>query len=154
MNEETLKAKPYKFRELTAEDIVPMTTILQKINIEEFQRCINEKTIEKIVGIFTSKKGESDKFAEGEEGAEGTEGEKTFEEKMTVAGISLFPSLLSVAQVIVTNVPKCEKEIFRFLSNVSGMSVDEIKKMKMGAFFRMVLDFIKFVKDEGFADFF
>lgn len=151
MNEETLKEKPYKFRELTAEDIVPMTTILQKINIEEFQKCFNEKTIEKIVNIFTAKVADGEKAAEGEEGAEV---EKTAENKMAVAGISLFPSLLSVAQVIVTNVPKCEKDIFRFLSSVSGLSVDEIRKMKMGAFFRMVLDFVKFVKEEGFDDFF
>lgn len=152
MNEETLKVKPYKFRELTADDIVPMTTILQKINIEEFQRCFNEQMIEKIVNIFVSNTGESEKAAEGEEGAN-VAGVKA-NEKMTIAGISLFPSLLSVAQVIVTNVPKCEKEIFRFLASVSGISVEEIRKMKMGAFFRMVLDFVKFVKEEGFSDFF
>lgn len=133
--------KPYKFRDLTAEDIAPMAAILQRINIEEFKKCFNGEMIEKAVNVFASKSKE-----EKEENAQ--------DNTMAAAGIALFPSLLSIAQVIVTNVPKCEKEVFKFLSSVSGLSVDEIRKMKLGAFMRLVVDFVKFVKEEGFSDFF
>ena len=142
LNEKTTE-RPYKFRDLTAEDIAPMAAILQKINIEEFKSCFSEEMIKKAIDIFTVKAGTDEK-----------EEEKTQENKMAAAGIALFPSLLSVAQVIVTNVPKCEKETFRFLASVSGISVEEIKKMKLGAFMRLVVDFVNFVKEEGFTDFF
>lgn len=133
--------KNYKFRDLTAEDIAPMAAILQKINIEEFKKCFNEEMIEKTVNVFVTKSKEEKE-------------ENTQDNTMTAAGIALFPSLLSVAQVIVTNVPKCEKDVFKFLSSVSGISVEEIRKMKLGAFLRLVVEFVKFVKEEGFSDFF
>lgn len=144
MSETTEKTmeRPYKFRDLTAEDIAPMAAILQEINIEEFKKCFSEEMVEKIINIFVAKAGIDEKE------------EKAQDNTMAAAGIALFPSLLSVAQVIVTNVPKCEKELFKFLASVSGLSVYEIKKMKLGAFMRLVVDFVKFVKEEGFADFF
>lgn len=137
--------RPYKFRDLTAEDIAPMAAILQKINIEEFNKCVTDEMAKKIVNIFMlNVEIETKKEA----------GENADENALTAAGIDLVPSLFSVAQVVVTNVPKCEKEAFKFLASVSGLSVDEIKKMKLGAFLRLVVDFVKFVKEEGFSDFF
>ena len=137
--------KPYKFRDLTAEDIAPMAAILQKINIEEFKKCFSEEMVEKAINIFVAK-ADQDENKEKDENAQ--------DNTMAAAGIALFPSLLSVAQVIVTNLPKCEKDIFKFLSSVSGISTEEIRKMKLGAFLRFVMDFLKFVKEEGFSDFF
>lgn len=137
--------KPYKFRDLTAEDIAPMAAILQKINIEELKKCFTEEMTEKIVNIFVGKAKDENKEEKNENAQDN---------KIAAAGIALFPSLLSVAQVIVTNVPKCEKEAFKFLSSVSNLSVEEIRKMKLGAFLRLVVDFVKFVKEEGFSDFF
>ena len=141
--EKTNKYK-YKFRDFTAEDSMLVLAILEKINMEEFKDCLTEEVLNKIISLFID-----NTKAE----AEGMSVEET-EKLMASSGISIFPSLLGIAQVVVKNVRKCDRELFALLSSVSGIPVDEIKKMKFGAFLRLVVDFVKFVKEEGFSDFF
>lgn len=141
--EKTKKYK-YKFRDFTAEDSMPVLAILEKINMEEFKDCLTEEVLNKIISLFTDK-------AKAE--AEGMSVEET-ENLMASSGIAIFPLLLGIAQVIVKNVRKCDKELFALLSKASEIPVEDIKKMKFGAFLRLVVDFVKFVKEEGFSDFF
>ena len=65
----------------------------------------------------------------------------------TMVGISV---MLEIANVIIGNLPKCETEIYQLLSNVSNLSVEEVKGLGFATFAEMVLDFVK--KDE-FRDF-
>jgi hypothetical protein len=44
--------------------------------------------------------------------------------------------------VIFNNLPKCEKEIYQLLAQVSGMSEDEVKKDGI-LFTEMLFDFVK-----------
>lgn len=48
-----------------------------------------------------------------------------------------------LANVICERIPACESEIFALLSNVSGMPVEEIESLEFGAFFEMIIEFIK-----------
>ena len=57
---------------------------------------------------------------------------------------------LEAADVILGNLPKCEKEIYQLLSQTSNLSVAQVKKLNLAQFTEMVIDFIK--KDE-FKDF-
>jgi hypothetical protein len=61
-----------------------------------------------------------------------------------------FSVVLEIANVIFGNLPKCETDIYQILSQTSGISIEEIKKMDMVLFTEMVIDFIK---KEEFRDF-
>lgn len=58
--------------------------------------------------------------------------------------------MLEVANVIFSNLPKCENDIYQLLSQTSNLNVKEIKALSFVDFTKMVLDFVK--KDE-FKDF-
>lgn len=130
------RKKPYNLRQLCAEDVFPMLNLLKKIGIKEFKECFNKETLENIVEMFVS-------------GAK-TEN-KTENNTIAAVGISLLPSVLEIADVLIGNLAKCENEFYKFLDNVSDLSVEEIKKLNMADFFEMIVDVIK--KDE-FKDFF
>ena len=58
---------------------------------------------------------------------------------------------LELASVILTNLPKCEADIYQMLSQTSNLSVDDIKAPGNAVMFlEMVIDFIK---KEEFRDF-
>ena len=129
----TERVKPYKFRELCAEDIFPMLNIIKKIGIKEFKQCFSKEAIENIVGML----------------ATGTKTAKD-DSSMAAIGISILPSVLDVADIFVGNIARCEDELYKFLENISDLSIDQIKKLKMADFFEMIVDVLK---KEEFKDF-
>ena len=132
----TEREKPYKLRALCAEDVFPMLNILKKIGIKEFKECFSKETLEGIVEMFMN----------------GAKAENEDSESTLVAvGISILPSVLDIADVFIGNLSKCEAEIYKFLENVSDLSIAEIKKLNMADFFGMIVDVIK---KEEFKDFF
>ena len=141
-----VREKPYQLRELCAEDMFPMLTIIRKIGIKEFKACFSEETIEKIVEIFMNgAKAKNDaKMAD-------SEVEKSQDNTLVIAGISLLPSVLDLADVLLINIPKCEHDFYKFLANISNLKVDEIKKLKPADFMGMIIDVIQ---KEEFKDFF
>ena len=130
------REKPYKLRDLCAEDVFPMLTIIKKIGIKEFKECFSKETLESIVEMFM----------------DGAKAENKNENDTLVAvGISILPSVLDVADVLIGNIAKCENEFYKFLENISNLSIDQIKKLKMADFFEMIVDVLK---KEEFKDFF
>lgn len=121
--------KPYKFRKLGAPDMFLMSRIISKIGINEFMACLEGDSLKKLVKAFTSQEeNENDLYIMG-----------------AVAGS------LEVANVILKNLHKCEKEIYQILSQTSNLTVEEITAEGNAVmFFEMVIDFLK--KDE-FSDF-
>jgi len=119
--------KPYVFRTLEATDVFLMFKILGKIGLNEFAESFGKESVQKMLVNVTT------------EGAVGNLARN--------AGIGI---TLEIANVILGNLPRCEQEIFRMLSNTSNLSVAEVKKLDMPTFTAMVIDFIK--KDE-FKDF-
>lgn len=116
--------KVYTFRTLNATDTFLMFKILSKIGINEFAESFGKESIQKMVGALT---GEGD-FAR-------------------TAGIAV---TLEIANVILGNIPKCEREIYQMLSNTSNLTVEQVMALDFPTFTAMVIDFIK--KDE-FKDF-
>lgn len=137
------RVRPYQLRELCADDIFPMFTILRKIGIREFKDCFSKETIENLVEVFMNGAKAKDK-AEGE-------GESTQDNTLVVAGISIMPSVLDIVDVLLANIPKCENDLYKFLANISNLKVEEIKKLRMADFVGMIVDVIK---KEEFKDFF
>ena len=121
--------KPYKFRKLCAPDMFLMFTIISRIGINEFMACLEGDSLKKLVKAFTSNDDAvDDLYIMG-----------------AVAGS------LEIANVILRNLHKCEKEIYKLLEQTSNLTVEEIKAEGNAVMFlEMVIDFLK--KDE-FPDF-
>lgn len=122
MNEE----KAYTLREMTAEDVFPMFKIISGIGLKEFKGCFEADSVKAAV------KG-------------GADGEKP---NATEVGFTI---VLSIADVVFANLPKCKNDIYKLLSGLSGMSTKEIAALPVAVFMNMVVDTIK---KEEFADFF
>lgn len=125
LNQEEVKT--YQFRQLNATDVFVMSKIISKIGVNEFTGCLEHGAVKNMLASVT-------------------DGEKA-NETASVVGISV---MLEVANVIFSNLPKCEGDIYQLLSQTSNLSVKEIKTLSFVDFTKMVLDFIK--KDE-FKDF-
>lgn len=119
--------KVYTFRKLEAPDVFPMFKILGKIGINEFAESFGKESVQKMLNTVTDKDGLS-KFT-------------------TMVGISV---VAEMANVIISNLPKCEADIYNLLANTSNLTVTQVKKLDFATFIEMVIDFIK--KDE-FVDF-
>lgn len=128
---ETIANKPYTFRPLEAGDTFLMCTIIKKIGIKEFKACFEDGGIQALLMQNAQKEGEQN-------------GDKP---DLVNVGITVFVEL---ADVVIGNLPKCEKEIFALLSNVSNLTEEEVRKLGFADFFGMIIDFIK---KEEFKDF-
>ena len=128
-NEATLDIieKPYTFRRLSSADVFPMFQIISKIGINEFTACFEKDEIKGLI--------------------ESLSGVEEAKESASIVGISV---VLEMVNVVFGNLPKCENDIYKLLSQTSNLSVNEIKKMDMVLFTEMVVDF---VKKEEFKDF-
>lgn len=123
MNEAIEIMKPYTFRKLESTDTFLMFKIIGKIGIKDFISTFNK---DDMTDLFKGAK---------DDGA------------FAKLGISV---VLELANLIVTNIPNCETEIYQLLSNTSNLSVDEVKKLDFATFMEMIVDFIK---KEEFKDF-
>ena len=126
-------AKPYVFRTLSTVDVFPMFKIISAIGINEFMMCLESDSLKAVVNMLTSE--------------EESVGEDDVDNIIAMGAIAGF---LEIANVILGNIGKCEKDIYQLLSQTSNLTIDQIKGLDMVIFFEMVIDFIK--KDE-FKDF-
>lgn len=118
-----MSEKAYTFRKLEAPDVFPMFRILGKIGINEFAECIGKESIQKLFG---------------------KNGVTNFAQSVGLA------VTLELVNVVVSNLPKCEQEIFQLLSSTSDLTVDEVRALDFPTFTSMVIDFFK---KEEFRDF-
>ena len=112
-------AKPYTFRKLSAEDMFLMFTIIKKIGVKEFKNLFEGEAFETMVATFKNSGGD--------------------EKALTAIGVSIG---FDAVDLILGNLPKCEKEIYALLAQVSGMTEAEVKA-DMILFTEMVIDFVK-----------
>lgn len=115
-------AKPYTFRKLSSEDMFLMFKIIKKIGIKEFKDLFAGDNLEKMVGAVKTSDGN--------------------DKALTAIGVTIG---FDVLDVILGNLPNCEKEIYKLLAQVSGMDEADIKA-DMILFTEMIVDFVK--KDE------
>ena len=115
--EEVETVKPYTFRKLSSEDMFLMFKIISKIGIRELKNCLNGDDVAK---LMESVKTGSDKA-------------------ITAIGVAV---VVDAVDIILGNLHKCEREIYQLLSQVSGMSEDDIKADAL-LFTEMVINFVK-----------
>lgn len=124
-----MSEKKFELRELKSADLFPMFGILSKIGFKELKDSLSVDTIKTMVDSVNGKAEDSDT-------------------QTTILGFGI---IMEVVEVIMKNLPKCEKEIYSFLAGVSGMTAKEIADLDMVTFTEMVIAVIQ--KDE-FKDFF
>ena len=126
--------KKYHFRLLGAPDVFLMLKIVKCIGIKEFVGALQGDSLKEMVSTLTDK------------GAADPDDLDSTYMMGALAGI------IEIADVIIGNLPKCEKEIYQLLAQTSDLTVDEIKAEGNAVMFlEMIIDFLK--KDE-FPDFF
>ena len=110
-----------------ATDVFTMATLLSKIGLGKVSDAFGRDTIMEILAKNKGKKGDD------------------------VAAITGMQVALQIADVVLANIEKCETEIFKLLSNVSGMTIDEIKDLDAEVFAELIVAVIKMPQ---FKDFF
>lgn len=131
--ETSTAAKPYTFRQLGGEDMFLMFRIIGKIGVKEFNACFENDGIRQLIAGMAEEKA--------------TEGE---DEKSAPSAVTYIAVILEIADVIFKNLPKCEDEVFKLLSQTSNLTIEQVKVLSLAQFTEMVVDFIK---KEEFKDF-
>lgn len=117
--------KPYTLKKLSAGNIFTFSTILNRIGFKEIKSCFESVDLEALL----SDKESNDKMIE-------------------KIGLSI---MFDIAGIVVSNLDKCKDSIYQLLSDLSGMSKEEIDTLDMNIFINMIFDV--FNKEE-FKDFF
>ena len=120
----------YELRKLAAPDIFSMSSILSKIGVGEIKKCFSSDEVKKLVG--------KDKT---------TGKDKNEKSDTTAIGIAI---ALEIGNVILSNLPKCENEIYAFLANLANVTIEDIRKLSMGEFLEMI---VAVIQKEEFKDF-
>jgi len=116
----------YELRKLTSKDIFPMVKLISKFGINEFKKCFDPANVKGLL----NEKGEIN-------------GEITDYVGMSIA--------FDIAAIVMSNLGKCEDEIYDFLSSLSNLKRKQIEELSPAEFAQMIIDIIQ--KDE-FKDFF
>lgn len=115
--------KKYTLRDLTAADVFPMFKVVSSIGVKEFKNAFEADDVKAMTGT---------------------------KNKPSAASVGITIAV-NIADVVFSNLPRCEDDIYRFLSGLSGMSTKEIAALPMDVFMDMVVDTIK---KEEFKNFF
>lgn len=123
---ETVVVKPYKLRKLKASELFPMLNIFKKIGLKNFTGLLQNEDIRNL--IVKLKNGRAGEIAEDE-----------------LVGVGSI--VFEMAQIILDGAVNCENELFTIISNVSNLTVDEVKELDIDVLFEMIVDLIKENKD-------
>lgn len=115
--------KKYELRSPKADDMFLMFRILSKVGVKNLKNCFSTGD------VMAAIRGEGKKDSE-------------------AVGLSV---ALEIASVLMEHMDDAKKDIFTFLSNLSGMKASEIAALEMADFAQMVIEVIQM---EGFRDFF
>lgn len=124
-----MSEKKFELRELKSADLFPMFGILSEIGFKDLKDSLSVDTIKTMIDSVNGKAEDNDT-------------------QTTILGFGI---IMEVVEVIMKNLPKCEKEIYSFLAGVSGMTAKDIADLDMVTFTEMLIAVIQ--KDE-FKDFF
>ena len=117
----------YEMRNLQATDIFSIVKILNGIGLKNIKEAINIKEINKIRQGMT---------------------EDNASAITSQVGVNV---VMSIATVILENLPKVENDLYNFIGSVIDMKAKDVAKMDMGDFMDVL---IAIIQKEEFKDFF
>ncbi|MCI7428529.1 MAG: hypothetical protein MSS83_05430 [Methanobrevibacter sp.] len=114
-----------ELRKLQTSDIFPMSKIISKIGIKQIKNCFNTPEITKMIKNTDSK-----------------------EDIVSQVGAMI---TLDIAGIILENLDKVDKDVYKFLSGLSGLSEEQISTQEPSVTAEMIIDL---VKQKEFMNFF
>jgi hypothetical protein len=114
---------------LNADDLFDVIKIVNKIGVKEVKNCFNAAEVKTAIANASADENSNNDLA-------------------AAVGLSV---IMEVASLVVSKLPDCKTDLYRLLSNLSGIDKKEIAAMNAGLFFAMVVDVIK---HPSFGDFF
>lgn len=111
----------YVKRKLGIGDLMPVIRIIGKIGISDFKKCFAGDTLKNLI----------QKGAEEQENSVDEKKEENADNLVEQVG---FDVVLNIIDVLLLNVPKCEKELYSFLASMCGVSVEEFLTFPPSAF--------------------
>ena len=117
----------YEMRNLQATDIFSIVKILNGIGLKNIKEAINIEEINKIRQGMT---------------------EDNASAITSQVGVNV---VMSIATVILENLPKVENDLYTFVGSVIGVKAKDVAKMDMGEFMDLL---ITIIQKEEFKDFF
>jgi hypothetical protein len=114
----------YELKELNSSHLFSMFRLISKFGIENFK------------GIFTEV-----------QGSISNDGEVDKDKLAAQLGMEI---IFNVAATIISNLGNCEAETFKFLSDVSNLSVEQVSELKIDVLAEMIIDVIKKEEFKGF----
>lgn len=121
--------KAYELRALGAKDVFTMARIINKVGIKNLKKCFASEELKNLIGGISEEEKEKDK-------------------NVTAVGMAV---AFDVADVLLEHLPECEKELYAFLSDLSGIKVTQLQTVAPATFLEMIIDVTQ--KPE-FKDFF
>ena len=121
----------YEMRSLQASDIFSVVKILNGIGLNNVKEAINIEEINEIRKTMTEDNSEDNS-------------EKVYSQ----VGVKV---VMSIATVILENLPKIENDLYTFVGSVIGIKTKDVAKMDMGEFIDVL---ITIIQKEEFKDFF
>ena len=133
--EDVQDIKPYTLRNPKATDIAAFLKLFSKLGVKDFKDSFSGNGLKELITK------EREKLA-----SDGEDDEDTSKFLENV-GIGL---AFELADVILTKLSDCQREVFVCLSHLSGMTVDEVADLDLSVFTQMLYDAVTL---PGFADF-
>lgn len=124
---EVVQEKKYKLKKFTSKHIFLMFKLLSNIGFKDFKKAFESDEI----------KGKIKKASKNERA-----------ELFQIVGIE---AAMGILDIILSNLDKCEKDLYKLLAAVSNLNEDEIMELSGADFASMIIDF---VQKEDFMDFF
>ena len=121
----------YEMRSLQASDIFSVVKILNGIGLNNVKEAINIEEINEIRKTMTEDNSEDNS-------------EKVYSQ----VGVKV---VMSIATVILENLPKVENDLYTFVGSVIGIKTKDVAKMDIGDFMDVL---IAIIQKEEFKDFF
>lgn len=116
----------YVKRKLAVGDLMPVIQIIKKIGIKDFKKCFTGVDIS---GFQSNKDTAKEDLAETSENeAQEVAGKESAFEKIG------FSVALDVVDVLLTNIPKCEHDLYAFMASMCCVTEDELKEYPISAF--------------------
>jgi len=122
-----MEEKIYELGKFKATDVVVFATMLSKIGLGKVSDAFGKENVTALLGQLN--------------------GEQKKDETAYVGlGIGL-----QIAEIILGNLDKCQNELFTLLSNVSNLSVEEVKDLDAEVLFEMIYDVIRLPQFKNFT---
>ena len=135
VTEDVQEIKPYTLRNPKATDIAAFLKLFSKLGVKDLKDSFSGNGFKELIAKEREK-------ASGD--GEDDEDTSKFLENVRI-GLAF-----ELADVILTKLSDCQREVFVCLSHLSGMTVDEVADLDLSVFTQMLYDAVTL---PGFADF-